>query len=372
MARLRIGINALYLIPGGVGGTEIYLRHLLPALGKAAPQDEFVVFTNRESGPDLAPRLPNFRVVAQPVRASLRPLRILWEQTGLPLAAALHGVDVLLNPGFTAPVACACPSVTVFHDLQHKRHPEYFRWFDLPFWHVCLWASARRSRILLADSEATRRDLLHYYRLPAGKVRTVPLGVDPVFFELGRRRLETAPDCYFLCVSTLHPHKNIERLVRAYAEVRRRRPEFRLVVAGLRGFHAEAIESLVGRLGLEHSVRLTGWIPREELCELYTRAFAVAYPSTFEGFGLPVLEALAAGIPTACSSIEPLASVAGEAALQFDPLDETAIAAALERLAGDFVLRDRLAAAGPARATLFPWENTARATLDALREAAGY
>ena len=137
-------------------------------------------------------------------------------------------------------------------------------------------------------------------------------------------------------MATLHPHKNHERLLRAYA--RRRRRE-RLVLAGIAGFHAEAIKTLIAELQLGDAVYLTGWIPREELYELYAHASACVIPSTFEGFGMPVLEALAAGIPTACSDIPPLRESAGDAALFFDPLDENAIAAALDRITEDQGLR---------------------------------
>ncbi len=371
MARLRIGINALYLIPGGVGGTEIYLRHLLAALAAADHENEYLVFTNRETDAGLTPEAANFRAVPQPVRAAFRPGRILWEQTGLPLAAAARRLDVLLNPGFTAPCVCACPQVTVFHDLQHKRHPEHFRWFDLPFWRALLWTSAHRSRLLIADSEATRADLLRFYRLAPERIRVAPLGADPAFFEIARERQSVAIEPYFLCASTSHPHKGLAHLVRAFDRLRRARPEFRLVITGVRGFHAGAVESVVAELDLAGAVRLTGWIPREELYKLFRHAFAFVYPSTFEGFGLPVIEALAAGIPTACSAIEPLASLAGDAALGFEPASEDDLYQALERLASDEALRVRLAAEGPVRAAEFTWEKTAEKTLAALREAAG-
>nr|MDQ2901743.1 glycosyltransferase [Acidobacteriota bacterium] len=157
---MTVGVNALYLIPGGVGGTEIYLRSLLTALAGIDRVNRYLVFTNVETGPDLIPRQANFRQIRQRVRARVRPARILWEQTLLPIAVARHRIDVLLNPGFTSPILCPCPTVTVFHDLQHKRHPEHFRWFDLPFWRLLLFASVRRSTILIAVSEATKSDLM--------------------------------------------------------------------------------------------------------------------------------------------------------------------------------------------------------------------
>jgi len=367
---IRIGVNALYLIPGGVGGTEIYLRHLLMALAGIDAANEYVVFTNCVTGAELVPPQPNFRQAPQKVRASFRPARILWEQTLLPLEAARRRLDVLFNPGFTAPVLCPCPTVTVFHDLQHVRYPEYFRWFDLPFWRFFLWSAAHTSRLLLAVSPATGADLLRVYRLAERKVRVVPSGVDERFFEVGRERQGRRLMPYLLCASTLHPHKNLGPLIRVFAEWRRARPEFRLIVTGVRGFHTAALENLVAELGLGETVRLAGWVPREELYELFRDAWAFVYPSTFEGFGLPLLEALAAGIPTACSSIEPLAWLAAEAALRFDPFDPRAMLEALESVVSDDGLRQRLSVAGPLRAAQFSWRKTAEITLEALREAA--
>ena len=368
MPPLRIGVNALYLIPGGVGGTEIYLRGLLDGLAGIDAVNEYFIFTNLETGPDLVPRQPNFRRLAQPVRAVSRPARIVWEQAALPLAAARHSLDVMLNPGFTAPLLCPCPQVTVFHDLQHRRHPEHFRWFDLPFWQFFLFWSAHVSRLLLAVSDATAADLMKHYRLPESKVRVTNEGVDPVFFGIARRR---RPEPFLLTVSTLHPHKNLDGLLRAFAGFRGSHPEFRLVVCGLHGFSAGRLHKLRDSLGLREAVEFPGWIPREDLHELFARAWAFLYPSRFEGFGLPLLEALASGIPTACSGIEPLASIAGGAALEFDPRDGTAIAEAMLRITTDEALRAYLTEAGPRRAAQFSWRETAEGTLAALVAATG-
>jgi glycosyltransferase involved in cell wall biosynthesis len=444
---MRIGVNALYLIPGKVGGTEIYLRALLQALTEIDQTNEYFLFTNNETerseaqNPGPWPLAPGPRVVLphpqpppltpvdkreppapgprplapgprspapgprppapgprppapgprplapgpwplapgpcflvpqptpvlrvpQSVSAAFRPARILWEQTLLPLAVARLKLDVLLNPGFTAPLFCGCPQVTVFHDLQHKRHPEYFRWFDLPFWNFLLYWSARVSRIVLADSDATAADLRRFYRLPDSQIRIVPLGVDPVFFDLAAQR---RPEPFLLAVSTLHPHKNLDGLLRAFAVFRKVHPEFRLIVCGLHGFFTGPLQALRESLGLRDAVEFPGWIPRAELHALYSKAWAFVYPSRFEGFGLPVLEALAAAVPTACSNIEPLAGIAGEAAVQFDPLDTSAIAAAMLRIVEDQALRARLAEAGPRRAAQFSWRAAAEATLAALR-----
>jgi glycosyltransferase involved in cell wall biosynthesis len=357
----RIGVNALYLIPGGVGGTEIYLRRLLAALASIETDNEYFIFTNAETDADLVPRQPNFHWIRQPVRARFRPARILWEQTVLPLEAARYRLDVLFNPGFTTPILAPCACVTVFHDLQHRLHPEYFRLFDLPFWRLLLWASAHRARRLIAVSEATRDDLVRAYRLPSERISIVHHGVELDFFELNRAN--TAP--FVLCVSTLHPHKNLDRLIRAYARNQR---DWRLIITGLRGFFAKSLDALIAELGVNDCVRLTGWIPREELLQLYADAQAFVYPSTFEGFGMPVLEAMAAGLPIACSDIPPLREVAGDAALFFDPLSEEAIASALDRIVTDAPLRAQLSQAGPERARGFSWDRTALETLHALTD----
>jgi glycosyltransferase involved in cell wall biosynthesis len=345
---LRIGVNALYLIPGGVGGTEIYLRNLLAALAEIDRTNQYVVFTNRETGTDLVPKQANFLADPQPVRAAFRPGRILWEQCRLPLAAKRHHVDVMFNPGFTSPIFCGCPQVTVFHDLQHKRHPEYFRWFDLPFWNFFLRSSSRRSRGLITVSEATREDLKRYYGVDA---RVIHHGVEREFFEIAKKR---EPGDFILCASTSHPHKNLERLLRVHAAMQDAPP---LVITGVRGFAAKEVERLAGP-----RARILGWIPREQLRELFRRARGFIYPSTFEGFGMPVSEAMAAGVPVACSDIAPLREIGGSALYYFDPSSESAIREALERLAaGTVPVEDALR-----RAAEFNWETCARETLDYL------
>lgn len=347
---MRIGVNALYLIPGGVGGTEVYLRSLLEAMPGGT---DFVSFINRETS---AAPLPG-KNLALPVRAESRPRRILAEQLQLGALVKAQRIDVLLNPGFTAPWRAPCPQVTVFHDLQHKRHPEFFRPLDLPFWRMLLYQSAHTSRRLIAVSEATKADLRHFYKLPEERIDVIPHGVSAEFLDL-----ERAPEDILLCVSTLHPHKNIERLVRVFTRLHREHPELRLVLAGMRGFANASVQSEIRASDAQHSIRTTGWIPRGELMSLYRRARAVVYPSTFEGFGMPVLEALAAGIPTACSDIPPLREIASGHAILFDPHSDEAMLEALRRL---------MRAAPPDRghAARYTWRAAAEATLRTLEKA---
>ena len=345
---IRIGVNALYLIPGGVGGTEIYLRNLLRGLASIDSENQYIVFTNRETGADLVPDCPNFLHAPQAVSASFRPARILWEQVALPFAARKHRLNVLFNPGFTAPLLCPCPMVTVFHDLQHKRHPEYFRWFDLPFWNFLVWAAARRSRGAIAVSVSTHDDLQRYYGRSS---EVIHHGVEREFLDIAHRR---QPQDYLLCVSTTHPHKNLERLLRVHAQIKNAP---KLILTGVRGFAAQEIESLAG-----DSVEITGWIPREQLYSLFGGALGLIYPSTFEGFGMPVLEAMAAGVPVACSDIPPLREIARSTVHFFDPANDREMRDALLLLASGKISTE----AAQRRAAQFTWEKSARVTLDYL------
>jgi glycosyltransferase involved in cell wall biosynthesis len=357
---IRIGINALFLIPGGVGGTEIYIRNLLAALGEADSKNQYFVIRNAESTSDLVPKRANFVDCPQPVRAAFRPARIAYEQTILVGEIMKLKLDVLLNAGTTAPLLSPVPMVTVFYDLQYKRHPEFFRWFDLPFWRILMPASARRSKRIVAMSESARADLVAFFPWTRNIIDIIPHAVEDVFSKIALRRDEVRDDQFVLAVSTLHPHKNLAKLIEAFAEFRKAAPTYRLVVVGLKGFETESLLSLRTKLGLEESVEFPGWIPRDDLYDLFTRARAFIYPSRFEGFGIPVLEAMTAGIPTACSSIPPLREIGADAVRYFDPDSAADIRDALFDVTHDDGLRAKLRALGPQRAARYSWATNAR------------
>jgi len=160
---LKIGVNALYLIPGGVGGTEIYLRNLLSALAAIDKHNQYFIFTNRETGKDLCPRTQNFQTVAARVPARIRPARLLWEQIVLPLQGFFRGLDVMFSPGFTAPLLTSARKVTVIHDLQHKKQPGNFGALERRAWDLMVWSGARHSHFLITPSEASKRDVVAAY-----------------------------------------------------------------------------------------------------------------------------------------------------------------------------------------------------------------
>ena len=375
----RIGINALYLIPGRVGGTEIYLRNFLPALAEIDHRNQYFVFTNRETGSDLCPRAPNFIHAGSPVPARFRAARLLWEQTGLPAQTLRHGIDVLFSPGFSSPVFCRGSRVTVIHDLQHKRQPGNFGVIERLAWDAMVAVSVRRSDILVTVSDNSRNDLIEIYGSDPAKVRVIRHGVEPEFFRLaGNPDYDTAllreagvPACrYLLAVSTLHPHKNWSRLLETFSALVQAGREEHLVVAGLRGKASRAVEKQIQEKHLEPWVHLVGWQPRKVLMGLFKFADVLVFPSTFEGFGMPVAEAMAAGVPVACSDIAPLREIAAGAAEFFDPSSTGDMRRTLERVLDDDELRTRMAEQGREKARRLTWPAAAEQTLAVLLEAA--
>ena len=374
---LRIGVNALYLIPGGVGGTEIYLRNLLSALAAIDRRNIYYVFTNRETGGDLSPAAENFHTVGGIVPARVRPLRLLWEQTVLPLQGLGRGLDVVFSPGFTVPLASPARKLTVIHDLQHKRLPRNFGAVERQAWNFAVWSAIRASDRLVTPSEHVKADLAHVYAVPQDRVNVIPHGVEESFFGLkentayGEELLAEAkiPDRrYLLAVSTLHPHKNWERLLEAYGKLAGEGLEEHLVIAGSPGKSWDTIVDRVKTGGLRERVHLVGWTPRPVLAALFKYAEALVFPSMFEGFGIPVIEAMAAGLPVACSDIPVLRETAEDGAIFFDPLSVDQIVEAVTRVLSDAALRNQLVDRGYIRAAGLTWRAAAERTLAALLE----
>ncbi len=264
----------------------------------------------------------------------------------------------------TGPAAGRVVRVTTIHDLNYKLVPDtHFGVRGLGM-RVLVPLAARRSRRVIVDAESTREDLHEHLGTPREKVDVAPLAArvppDPAATpeaEL-RARLELGDRPLVLSLSAKRPHKNLPRLFRAVAAMDpERRPV--LVVPGYPTPHEEELRALAGELGIAELVRMPPWLPAADLEGLYRIAAGVVFPSLYEGFGLPVLEAMARGVPVACSDRSSLPEVAGDAALLFDPEDVDAIRAAMERLLTDAELAERLRDAGRERAALFTWERTA-------------
>ena len=367
----RVALNVLYLVPGAVGGSEIYAKELIGALGAARPDVEFVVFCGREAAPSLrAAGWPaNVGVHELPVRCANKPLRILAEQTLLPIAARRAGCDLLHSLGTTAPLVAGLPSVVTILDLIYEAHPETFPAAARHGLRAVVGPAARRATRVITISEAVKRDVVRILRVPAERVDPVLLGrgmrAEPDVTpepEL-RERLGLGTDRVVLCVSAALVHKNLPRLLEAFAALGEDTSGARLVLVGHAGRDLDELQGRAAALGIADRVVFTGWISAADLEGLYALAACCAYPSLYEGFGMPVLEAMARGVPLVCSDATSLPEVAGDAALLFDPHDTAALAAALRRVLEDPALADDLRVRGLARAAEFTWDACATGVL---------
>jgi glycosyltransferase involved in cell wall biosynthesis len=363
----RVGFNLLYLVPGQVGGTEVFARRLVDALARPRPEAQFTAFCGREAEAALreAGWPANVRIQPLPVAAAVKPLRIAAELSLLPAFASRARVDVLHSMGTTSPLHGASARVVTVHDLIYDHYPDAFPAPARYGLKALVPAGARRAHRVQADSQAAKDEIVELLGVPPGRVDVVHLGLGMKSVanatESGelRSRLDLPDGPVLLSVAAALPHKNLDRLIRAVAELDQTKPT--LVLVGHAGRQTDELQRLAGELGIAHRVRFTGWISEEDLEGLYRLATAFVYPSLHEGFGMPVLEAMHRGIPTACADATSLPEVAGDAALLFDPHSVKAIADAVRALLEDDALRRDLARRGPPRAALFTWERTAAA-----------
>jgi glycosyltransferase involved in cell wall biosynthesis len=367
---LHIGLNLIFLVPGETGGMEVAASELIPALlSHAPPGMRFTAFVNRETraagGGPWGELLP---AVTVPVRARHRVQWVLGEQALLQALALRAGVDLVHSLASTAPLWGRFRRVVTVHDLIYARFPDAHAGIRDMGMKVLVPAAVRRSDRVIADSKSTRDDLIELLGVRADRIDVVPLGLgnvqrDPApptvetreRFGLGERRV-------LLSLSAKRPHKNLAALIGALAKIPpERRPL--LLLPGYTTPHEEELRRRAADVGVADDVRFLGWVSNGEVEGLWAIAEAFVFPSLYEGFGLPVLEAMARGVPVACSNASSLPEVVGDAALLFDPRDEHAIAHALLRLLDDGALRERLAASGRERVREFTWARTARLTL---------
>jgi glycosyltransferase involved in cell wall biosynthesis len=369
---LHVGLNLVFLTPGEQGGMEIYARELIRRLAR---RDDLrlTAFVNRDGqGGEWGEGVEEILV---PVHASDRKQWVIGEQVHLPRLAARAGVEIVHSLASTAPVRGAFKRITTIHDLNYKLVPgTHFGVRGLAM-AVLVPAAAHRSHRIVVDASSTVDDLVEHLRVKRAKVDVVPLGVNerppvtPTPEARLRAQLELGDRPVLLTVSAKRPHKNLARLIEAHARLAAPRPV--LVMPGYPTPYEAELRAAGDRLGTTPDLRFVDWVSAEDLEGLYALAAVFAFPSLYEGFGLPPLEAMARGVPVVTSDRGSLAEVVGDAAAVVDPESVEAIAAALARLLTDGAERDRLRALGRERAAGFTWERTAALTADAYRRTVG-
>jgi glycosyltransferase involved in cell wall biosynthesis len=378
---MRIGVNTLFLIPGEVGGSETYLIESLQALAAAQPDLEFLLFTNLENDAFLCERFRHFSNMdfhLLPFRARNRTIRILREQIELPRAAREAAVDVLWSPGYVAPLRAPCPQVVSILDMQYRSHPADLSW---PAWlatHVLVMQSAKRCRHILTLSEFSKREIVRHTGVAPEKVTPTLLAAADIFstpqppeiLAHVQRELVGSAAPFLLCVANTYPHKHVHRLVEAFGLLQKEIPH-QLVLTGRPRRGERHVAAALARLPDATRVTRLGRTSHVELAALYQTADLFVFPSLYEGFGLPVLEAMAAGTPVVAMRRASVPEV-GDVAIAYCEHDNAHELAARirETLQLDPTARATRIAAARTRAATFNWNHTADAVAVALRTAA--
>lgn len=371
-----IGLNLLYLVPGKVGGTEVYARRLVHALARARPEWRWVAYCGSDAIEALrAEAWPSsVRLVSSPRPSADKASRAALELSWLAWRASRDGVQLMHSLGTTSPLATRCPRVVTVHDLIYLHYPETFPLAARIALKALVGPGARRAARVIADSQAGKDDIAVNLRVPADRIDVAYLGcnitrVAPTPESEVRARFGLADHNICLCVSAALVHKNLEALISAFGRVAAGRVGLALVIAGHAGREHARLRALADGTGHGSRIALTEWVSDADLEALYAIATCCVYPSLLEGFGLPVLEAMARGVPIACADASSLPEVAGDAAELFDGRDVTAISRAIERLVDDRAHVRNLVERGFERVGAFTWERCAAATLESYARA---
>jgi len=367
---MLIGIDASRATAAERTGTENYSLFLIRALLKLDQENRYRLYFNHPPAPDLFDTAANVEFRTMPFPRLWTHVRLSWEM-------ATHPPDVLFVPAHVLPLVHPRRSVVTVHDLGYLYYPQvHTRWAR---WYL-QWSTrynAHAAAHIIADSQATQRDLVERGYAASDKITVIYPGYDQAFAPVRakdhlariRKRYEL-PNVYALYVGTLQPRKNLQTLLGALAELSQQQRSVHLAIAGKKGWLYESLFARVRQLGLEEQVYFLGYVPQQDLPALISGARVFVLPSLYEGFGLPVLEAMACGTPVICSDVSSLPEVAGDAAILVSPHGTDQLAQALRRVLDDDGLRDELALRGLRRAKQFSWQRSAQQTLQILEAVA--
>lgn len=364
---MHLGIDASRTTVAQRTGTESYALHLIRALLRQAGSHRVTLYFREPPPPGLFDLGEARSNEVRPNEVRIIPFPRLWTHLRLSTEMVQRPPQVLFVPAHVVPAVCPVPAVVTVHDLGYLHFPDAHPFTQRLDLDLSTRFSARAAAHIIADSEATKRDLIRFYRTPAGKITVVYPGRDETL-----RRVDPAPvrakyqlpESYLLHIGTLQPRKNLIRLIEATSHQSSIIP---LILAGRAGWLSEPI--LDAARAAPH-VRLLPYVPADDLAGLYSGATAFVFPSLYEGFGFPALEAMACGTPVICSNTSSLPEVVGEAALTVNPLDVAALAEAIRCVLNDAGLRTALIAKGYEQVKKFSWEKAAQEAWAVLEQTA--
>ena len=366
---MRIAIDARKLRDYGIG---TYVRNLLRHLSRLDSTTEYVVLCRGEDCEVIESLGENFRAVAEPA-----PAYSVSEQFRVPLHLRREGIDLFHATHYVLPPLVPCKSVVTIHDCIHLRFPQYLpNKLGYAYARSALWIATHRSNRILTVSEASKRDILKYFRVPPGKIDVIYNAIDERFNEpptdedVARvRERYQLNDPFVLYAGNIKPHKNLERLIEAFHMLRRGPLEhLKMLIIGDEISKYATLRRAVHKYKLHQHVRFFGFVPDKTLAVLYRLAGVFVFPSLYEGFGLPPLEAMASGTPVVTSNVSSLPEVVGDAALLIDPYQPEAIADAMRRALLEPGLREELRRRGLLRVQEFSWERSIRRVREIYEE----
>jgi len=368
----RVGLNA-QLLSGQrsyrAAGIHRYINGLLTHLPAADSRFDYTVFT----GPTGSVTSGKLQVQRTGLRTDQPLSRIAWEQFLQPIAARQSHLDLFHVMAYVSPLVAVTPNVVTVHDLSFLRTPERFRFANRTYLSLLTGLSCQRARRVIAVSQHTKKDVMKVFGLPPEKIDVVYSGLDPQFARPPDSELEAfrqrhgLPEKFILYLGTIEPRKNLSTLIRAYAKVRP--PGVKLVCVGGRGWMYQDVFQTVEELRLSRDVIFPGFLPDDDLPFWYSAAKVFVYPSSYEGFGLPVIEAMACGVPTITTDASSLPEAAGDAALLVPPDDSAALAEALAHLLREETLQAELVERGLRHAAQFTWQRAAKETVQVYAKA---
>ena len=386
---MRIGFDATALPdrPVGAGNYIVYLVRALAAeiqKGLEWADLELVIFVQRSRAASLGVTSSG-KVKLVLVKDMPAPLRLAWEQLVFPQLLQENGIDLLHSPHYTLPFGFRSPVVVTFHDMTFFLYPELHTIFKRIFFRFIIPRSAREAHAVIAVSESTHQDILRLLGVRPEKVHTIHLGIPPEFRPLaaaaGQERQSLSgqpwlasirkkyglPGRFILCVGLVEPRKNLLSVIRAFQAVSKQEPSCHLVVVGRPGWQVKPVYRLVNELGLSPLVHFTGYVPAQDLPAIYNLAELLVYPSLYEGFGLPVLEAMACGLPVITSNVASMPEIVADSGVLLPPREDGLLAQAVLELLGNNETRQRFSEQGRQRASDFTWQRAAQSTLQVYR-----
>lgn len=364
---LRIGIDAT-AIPSNRVGAGVYTFNLVKYLSIIDKKNQYYIFGSPSTIDEWRIKQTNIKFLK--VNNRYRPLRILWEHTMLPLLVKKFNLDILHSPHYTSPLIKTSHSVVTFHDMIFFIYPSLHTLFKRYYFKKMMLASLKHADAIIAVSESTKNDILKYCRVSPSKISVILEAADGIFKPSAYNSIEyickkygLESKKYILFTGLLEPRKNVPVLLKAFAGIRQKGHEIKLAIVGRQGWMYNEIFKTIKQLNLEQHIVFTGYVPETELPHLYSGAAVFVYPSLYEGFGLPVLEAMSCGTPVITSNISSMPEIVGNAALTINPHNHHELMQAIEKIIADSNLSISLKSRGLKRATEFSWEKTAIETL---------